>query len=68
MNECSSLANLTPEQLSYAATTAAVALSKCLSDDEVNVLGSFFVSVGGTLSMIAKQRILIKDCCENKSR
>lgn len=68
MDECSSLANLTPEQLSFAATTAAVALSKCLSDDEVNVLGSFFVSVGGTLSMIAKQRILIKDCCENNSK
>lgn len=67
MDECSSLAKLTPEQLSFAATTAAVALSKCLSDDEVNVLGSFFVSVGGTLSMIAKQRILIKDCCENNS-
>lgn len=68
MDECSSLANLTPEQLSYAATTAAVALSKCLSDDEVNVLGSFFVSVGGTLSMIAKQRLLIKNCCDKDSK
>lgn len=56
------LKNLSPEQLSYVATTIAVIMSKDLNDDEVNALGSFFIGIGGTLSLIAKQRTLLKNC------
>jgi hypothetical protein len=65
MDECFNLKNFTPEELSYAATTLATAIAKNLDDDSTAVLSSFFFGVGSTLGLIARQRTLIKDFCQN---
>lgn len=52
--------DISPEELSYLATTFAVTLSKDLSDHEMRVLCSFFVDVVGTLNLISSQRSLIE--------
>jgi hypothetical protein len=55
-----------PEELSYLASTFAVAMAKGLDDDSVNILSSFFFSIGGTLGLLYKQRILIEDLQKTK--
>ena len=52
---------LSTDELSYLATTFAVTVSKDLDIDSLKVLGSLLVGVGGTLNLIANQRILLSD-------
>lgn len=67
MKECSDLKYLTPEQLNYAAATFATAISQKLDIDSTGVLGSFFTALGNMLTLAAKQRALIKNCCPSQS-
>lgn len=67
MNECSDLKYLTPEQLTYSAATFATAISQNLDNDSVGVLGSFFTAMGNMLTLISKQRVLIKNCCPSQT-
>lgn len=67
MKECSDLKCFSPEQLNFTAATLAMALSQDLDDDSVSVLGSFFSATGSMLTLTAKQRALIKDCCPDQS-
>jgi len=52
------LKDYTPEELSYLATTFAVAITKGMDILSIRVLCSFFTNVIGTLSLIINQRIL----------
>ncbi len=54
------LCDLSPEELSYLATTFAVTLSKGLDEHSMRVLCSFFVDVVGTLNLITSQRSCIE--------
>jgi hypothetical protein len=63
-----------PEELSYLATSFAVAITKDLDNASIKVMCNFFVQVVGTLNLILTQRNLLKekkkhhegrrDCCE----
>lgn len=55
------LSDLTPEQLSYLATTFAAAISKDLDIGSVRVLSCFFSNVSGNLNLITNQRILLAE-------
>ena len=55
---------LSTDELSYLATTLAVSLSKDLDDDTLSVVSSLFFGVGGTLSIISKQRLLLSNACK----
>jgi len=55
---------LSTDELSYLATTFAVTLSKDLDDDTLSIISSLFFSVGGTLGLIAKQRLLLTNTCD----
>lgn len=68
MNECSNFKYLSPEELTYSAATFATAISKDLDNDSVGVLGSFFTAMGNMLTLISKQRALIKNCCPSQSK
>lgn len=60
------LCNFTPDQLSYIATTFAVAFSKDFNIDELGVLSSFFFNVGSVIGLIARQRTLLENDCKPK--
>lgn len=51
-----------PEEISYLAASFAVSLADSLDTECIKVLCSFFVSVVGTLNLIAAQRGLREDC------
>lgn len=53
--------DFSPEELSYLATSFAVALAGDMDGASLKVLCSFFVDVVGTLNLIAAQRGLHKD-------
>lgn len=55
------LRDFSPEELSYMATSFAVALTKDLDNASVKVMCNFFVQVVGTLNLIIGQRALLKD-------
>ncbi len=59
------LNDLTPEELSYLATSFAVAISKDLDVHSVRVMCCFFSDVVGTLNLIISQRILLDKSCDN---
>lgn len=48
--------DISPEELSYLATTFAVTLAKGLDEHSMRVLCTFFVDVVGTLNLISNQR------------
>jgi hypothetical protein len=52
------LSDLTPEELSYLATTFAVTISEGLDNESLKVMCSFFADVIGTLNLIINQRHL----------
>lgn len=54
--------DFSPEELSYMATSFAVAITKELDNEQIKVMCNFFVSVVGTLNLILGQRHL---CCDN---
>lgn len=45
-----------PEALVYTASTLAIAISKNLSDDEIDILSGFFSALGDNLALIASAR------------
>lgn len=55
--------DFSPEELSYLATSFAVALAGDMDGESLKVLCSFFVNVVGTLNLIAAQRGLMKGGC-----
>lgn len=63
MEKSCRLAEFSPEQIAYAATTIGAALAKNLDNDTVSVLSSFFFGIGSTLGLIEKQRVLLEGCC-----
>lgn len=50
------LCDLTPAEISYLATTFAVAISDDLDNESVRVLCSFFTNVIATLNLVINQR------------
>lgn len=54
------LRDITPEELSYLATTFAVTISQDMDVHSLRVLCSFFTDVIGTLNLIINQKILIE--------
>lgn len=58
--------DFSPEELSYLATSFAVSLADGLDEESVKVLCSFFVSVVGSLNLIAAQRKLQCKPCKKK--
>lgn len=52
------------EELSYLATTFAVALANDMDVACIKVMCSFFVSVVGTLNLIIAQRGMLREKCE----
>lgn len=52
--------DLSPEEISYLATSFAVALTKDLDNASIKVMCSFFVSVVSSLNLIIAQRGLLK--------
>lgn len=66
MENCPPLTKLTPEELSYLATSIGAALARGLGNDSVAVLSSFFFGIGSTLGLIEKQRVLLETCCAAK--
>lgn len=55
------LRDLSPEELSYMATSFAVAITKGLDNSSIKVMCNFFVQVVGTLNLILGQRSLLKE-------
>lgn len=53
--------DFSPEELSYLATSFAVAVTKDLDNASIKVMCNFFVQVVGTLNLIQTQRILLKE-------
>lgn len=53
--------HVAPDELSYVSTSLAVALSKLMDDDSANVLSAMFVTMGGVLATIVRQRELLKN-------
>lgn len=53
--------DFTPEELSYVATSFAVAITKDLDNASIKVMCNFFVQVVGTLNLILTQRNLLKE-------
>jgi hypothetical protein len=53
--------DLSPEEISYLATSFAVALTKDLDRASIKVMCSFFVSVVSSLNLIIAQRGLLKE-------
>ena len=51
----SCLSNKSSCELVYLASSFAIALSKCLDCDEINILAAFLTTVGDNLSIIAAQ-------------
>jgi hypothetical protein len=68
MAELIDLSLYSPDELAYIATVAAVAISKGFTTDSINVLGSIFISIGGTLTIIAKQQALLLDIVEKENK
>lgn len=62
MNQSCRLAELSPEQIAYAATTIGTAIARNFNDDALSVLSSFFFGIGSTLGLIARQRALRESC------
>lgn len=62
------LCDMTPEEISYLATTFAVAVSDDLDNDSLRVLCSFFTNVIATLNLIINQRHLIEHRPDGKDR
>lgn len=63
------LNELTPEELSYLATSFAIAVSKDLDVCSIRVLCSFFADVVGNFNLIINQRFLLEKqnpCPEGK--
>jgi hypothetical protein len=52
--------DISPEELSYLATTFAVTISKGLDEHSMRVLCTFFVDVVGTLNLISNQRSFLE--------
>lgn len=55
------------EELSYLATSFAVALANDMDLACIKVMCSFFVSVVGTLNLIIAQRAMLKGKCEEQA-
>lgn len=56
------------EELSYLATSFAVALANDMDIGCIKVMCSFFVSVVGTLNLIIAQRGMLREKCERCER
>lgn len=56
------------EELSYLATSFAVALANDMDIACIKVMCSFFVSVVGTLNLIIAQRGMLREKCERCER
>ncbi len=54
------------EELSYLATSFAVALANDMDIACIKVMCSFFVSVVGTLNLIIAQRGMLREKCEKR--
>ena len=54
------------EELSYLATSFAVALANDMDIGCIKVMCSFFVSVVGTLNLIIAQRGMLREKCEKR--
>jgi hypothetical protein len=52
------------EEVSYLATSFAVALANDMDTECIRVMCSFFVSVVGTLNLILAQRSMLKEKCK----
>lgn len=53
-----------PEGLAASVTAAAIAISKSLNDDDLNLYGAVFTQLGDTLATIAQARA-VKSAAEN---
>lgn len=51
------------EELSYLATSFAVALANDMDTESIRVMCTFFVSVVGSLNLILAQRGMLKERC-----
>ena len=60
--------NYSAEELSYLATSFAVAIANDMDIACIKVMCSFFVSVVGTLNLIIAQRSMLREKCEQCAR
>lgn len=62
----SQIKNIPGEKLAFLAMTTAITISKEFDNEDINILSSFFSSIGDTLGILASQRQALLESTKEK--